>query len=205
MEGEREVVMATKAASRKSQLKGRLLTVADLAELPDELPSGPVQFELDNGRLVVLPAADETHAAAVSNLAAELLVQGVRRKHGKARCGGVGIILWRNPDRVVGADVIFIASASLPIQRSTEGYLETIPDLVVEVRSKTQTVKEILDKVADYLHAGVKIVWVADPKKQTVAVHRRGRKVQVFKQGDTLTAEEIIPGFRLAVADVFQI
>ena len=70
---------------------------------------------------------------------------------------------WRNPDRLVGADAVFIANSSLPIRESSEGYLETIPDLVVEVRSKNDTLPAVQRKVDDYLTAGVKVVWVVDP------------------------------------------
>jgi Uma2 family endonuclease len=190
--------------TKPQQRQQRLLTVADLAVLPDELPSGPVLWELDDGRLVVMPPPGDIHGAVESNLAADLKLCE-RQGLGKARCGEVGVILWRNPDRVVGADAVFIANRSLPIRRSTEGYLETIPDLVVEVRSKNETIKEVQDKVADYLRAGVRLVWVADPKKEIVTAYRPGRKPKVYKRSDTLTADDIIPGFQMLVADVFQL
>jgi len=182
----------------------RLFTVADLAALPSELPSGPVLWELDNGRLVAMPPPGDIHGAAESNLAAALKVQGEWKGLGKARSGEVGVILWRNPDRVVGADAVFVANASLPIRRSAEGYLETIPDLVVEVRSKNDTSPEVQRKVEDYLHAGVRLVWVADPQRGTVTAYRRDTPPQVFIEDDTLTAEDIIPGFALLVRDALQ-
>ncbi len=181
----------------------RLLTVADLAELPSDLPSGPVLYELDNGRLIVMAPPGDTHGAVESNLATQLKVQGEWRGLGKARCGDVAVILWRNPDRVVGADAAFIANSSLPIRVSKEGYLETIPDLVVEVRSKNDSLPEVERKVNDYLHAGVRVVWVADPAVQTVTAYRPGRPPQPFLADDTLTVEDVIPGFRLAVRDAF--
>jgi Uma2 family endonuclease len=181
----------------------RLLTAADLAVLPSELPSGPVLWELDNGRLVSMPPPGDTHGALESNLATQLKVQGEHRGLGKARSGDVGIVLWRFPDRVVGADAAFIASRSLPIQVSKEGYLETIPDLVVEVRSKNDTQPAVDRKVNDYLSAGVHVVWVADPEAQTVTAYRPGMAPQVFGPQDTLTVDDVIPGFNMPVRDVF--
>src|SRR5947208_9054838 len=81
----------------------RLLTAADLAALPDELPSGPANYELDDGRLVIMPAPGDVHAAVSSNITAHLKVQGEWAGHGKAR-DAVSVILRRNPDRVVGTD-----------------------------------------------------------------------------------------------------
>ncbi len=183
----------------------RLLTVADLAALPSELPSGPVVYELNNGRLVIMAPPGDIHGAVELNIGTELKVQGERRGLGKARSGDVGVILWREPDRVVGADAVFIAHGSLPIRLSKEGYLETIPDLAVEVRSKNDTWTEVMDKVNDYLKAGVRVVWVADPHKRIVTVFRPGQEPQELAETDTITVEDIIPGFRMAVRDIFQV
>lgn len=183
----------------------RLLTAADLSELPSELPSGTVRYELDDGRLVVMaPPADE-HGAVELRIAGALLYQGENQGHGKARCGEVGIVLRRNPDRVVGADAVFIANASLPLRLSPEGYLETIPDLVVEVVSKNDTRADMRRKVEDYLVAGVRLVWVADPSRRSVTVYRRGRAPEVLGEEREITAEEINPGFRLSFRDALNV
>jgi len=182
----------------------KLFTVADVAELPSELPSGTVLYELDNGRLLTMPPPGDVHGAVEGNLITALKIQGEQRGLGKARSGDVGVILWRNPDRLVGADALFIANGSLPIRHSPEGYLETIPDLVVEVRSKNDTLPAIQRKVDDYLTAGVKVVWVVDPAARTVTAHRRDVAPQVFLEDDTLTIEDVIPGFQLLVRDAVQ-
>src|SRR5713226_9077293 len=123
-------VVSTPTPSPSPSPPQRLLTVADLAVLPSELPSGTVLYELDNGRLIIMPPPGDIHGAVESKVTVELAIQGERRGHGKVRCGDVGVILWRDPDRVVGADAVFIANRSLPLRVSAEGYLETIPDLI---------------------------------------------------------------------------
>lgn len=183
----------------------RLLNAADLAALPAELPSGPVLYELDSGRLVIMPPPGYIHGAVESNLATALKTQGEQRGHGRACSGDVGIILWRSPDRVVGADAAFIANISLPVRQSPEGYLETIPHLVVEVRSKNDTQPYLDRKAQDYLTAGVRVVWVADPDARTVTEYRPNNPPVVFGDSDTLAVDDIIPGFRLPVRDAFQL
>ncbi len=183
----------------------RLLTAADLAQLPTELPSGAVLYELDDGRLIVRPPPGDAHGAIELGIAAALRYQGQNRGHGKARCGEVGILLWRNPDRVVGADAVFIASASLPLRLSPEGYLETIPDLVIEVVSKNDTRAYTRRKVEDYLAAGVRVVWVADPARHNVTVHRAGAGPEILGEDQELTLEGIIPGFRLSVREALEV
>jgi Uma2 family endonuclease len=186
---------------RRSQ---RLLTAADLAALPRQLPTGPVRYELDDGRLVVMAPTGDLHGAYESNIVTHLKVQGQWKGHGRVRCGENSVILRRDPDRVVGTDVCFFANRSLPILHSPEGYSETIPDLVVEVNSKNDTGPEVARKVADYLAAGVRLVWVADPDTRTVTAHRPGRAAETLAEDATLACEDIIPGFALPVAEVFR-
>jgi Uma2 family endonuclease len=180
----------------------RLLTAADLAALPDELPSGAVKYELDDGRLVVMPPPGDTHGAVSGNAFFRLKL-AEQAGHGKARTE-VGIVLRRNPDRVVGPDAVFVAAASLPLKLSPEGYLETIPDLVVEVRSKNDTLAELERKAGEYLAAGAKLVWVLDPIRGAAVVYQAGYPPRTLGPADELTADGIIPGFRLTVADALR-
>ncbi|MBA3480491.1 MAG: Uma2 family endonuclease [Pirellulales bacterium] len=183
----------------------RLFTAADLEAFPTELPSGmPIDYELDNGRLVFIMAPPgDMHGAAQSLIATELVLQGQKLGHGKARTE-VGIVLWRNPDRVVGADVAFIAKKSLPLKVAREGYLETIPELVVEIRSKNDSLAYMRRKVEHYLKAGVEVVWLADPAATTITIHSPGAEPIIRGAEDTLELPGLIPGFSLPVADVFR-
>jgi Uma2 family endonuclease len=195
--------MATAETEPLLQPAERLFTVADLEALPTELPSGPIDYELDNGRLVFMVPPGDIHGAVQVNIASQLKIQGDLKGHGKARTE-VGVVLWREPDRVVTPDVLFIAKISLPLRKSSEGYLETIPELVVEIRSKNDSLKYVQRKVRDYLKAGVKIVWIADPATRTVTTHTTAGEPAVFKEGDGLQLPDLIPGFAMAVSDVFQ-
>jgi Uma2 family endonuclease len=125
--------------------------------MPKELPSGAAKYELEDGRLVVMPPPGDIHGAASNKVSSYLFLRGELAGHGKAR-NEVGIILRRNPDRVVGPDACFIANSSLPLKYSSEGYLETIPDLIVKVRSKNDTLAELERKAGEYLAAGAKLV-----------------------------------------------
>ncbi len=180
----------------------KLFTAADLAVLPTHLPSGDIDYELDHGRLIILVPPGELHASVQTYIAAELMYQGQRKRHGRAFTE-VGIVLSRNPDTVLGADLAFVGKKSLPVRRSREGYLETIPDLVVEVRSKNDTKAELERKAEQYLSAGVKIVLVVDPEAQTVAEHRTGSEPRILRAPETLTLDEPIPDFRLDLAECF--
>jgi Uma2 family endonuclease len=180
----------------------KLLTVADVAALPRSLPSGDVRYELDDGRLIVMPPPGDIHGAVQSNVVTQLKIQGEFRGLGRARTE-VGLVLRMNPDRLTGPHAVFVTAALLPLKRSKEGYLETIPELVVEVRSPNDTGPEVQAKVDEYLAAGVRVVWIADPEDQTVTAHRANQAPHVFGPSDTLVVPDVIPGFQIPVADLF--
>ncbi|MGE0759278.1 MAG: Uma2 family endonuclease [Pirellulaceae bacterium] len=182
----------------------RLYTAADIAAMPSDLPSGPARYELDNGRLITTVPPGFLHGSIELRIGSALYTQGELKGHGKGSCGEAGIILWRNPDRVVGADVLFIAKSSLPIRRSPDGYLETIPDVVIEITSKNDTKDYVARKTADYLQAGVKQVCIVDPFTNTITVHAQGKQPVVLTNGDVWRLEPFIPGFKLAFDDIFK-
>lgn len=195
--------MVVSAGSSAFASGERLLTAADLAVLPFELPSGAVDYELDNGRLIIVVPPGNIHGAVQSNIVTQLKLQGEFRQLGKAR-SEVGIVLWRNPDRVVGADVAYIVASSLPIRETPEGYLETIPELIFEIRSKNDSRAAVQHKVEDYLKAGVKQVCVADAESQTITVHSPNQPSRAYAATDALEFPDLIPGFRMPVADAFR-
>jgi Uma2 family endonuclease len=180
---------------------GPVLTAADLARLPRTLVTTDVDYELHDGRLVIMAPPGDLHADQQARFAAYLFLRGQQHGHGAAR-GEVGILLRRNPDHLVGADAAFLSSEQLPPQISPEGYLLTVPSLIVEIRSKSNTQDELDTKVRDYLAAGAVLVWVADPESRTVIAHRPDQPPLVFTATDSLTADGVIPGFAVPVAEL---
>lgn len=181
----------------------RLFTAADLAVLPEQLPSGPVSFELHHGRLVPMSPPGATHGNLQIRIGSALANQGEQKGLGKAYTE-VGIVLEREPDHVVGADAAFIAKRSLPARVAPEGYLATIPELVVEIRSKNDRTSEVAEKIADYLRAGAHVVWVVDSDNENVTEHRPNVEPKVLTTADSLTCNDIISGFQLSLADLFR-
>ena len=111
--------------------------------------------------------------------------------------GRAGVVLRRSPDRVVGPPVSLIGRDEWPPKVSPEDFLETIPKLVVEIRSKNDAMPEVESKVGEYLAAGVVEVWALDPDGQTIPKHATGG-VQVLGASEELTAD-LLPGFSVPV------
>jgi Uma2 family endonuclease len=195
--------MGTFAAAKPVPSATRLFTAADVAVMPETLPSGSVSYELHHGSLVPMSPPGAIHGNLQSRIATELTIQGERLGHGKAFTD-VGVVLARKPDHVRGPDVAFVMKASLPEKISPEGFLESIPELIVEIKSKNDTASEIAEKVDDYLGAGAKLVWVCDDANDMFTEHRRGNPARNHGKDDILTCDDIIPGFRLSLAELFR-
>ena len=114
-----------------------------------------------------------------------------------------GVWLGSEPDTVLGPDLAYFSRETLPLDASVLGYAEVVPELVVEVVSPNDTLREIAGKAGMWLNAGVQLVWVLWPETQTIEVHRPNQPVTTLREADTLTAEDILPQFSVPVADIF--
>jgi Uma2 family endonuclease len=125
-----------------------------------------------------------------------------------------GYVLQRNLGRVTGADggyrvgaeryipdVAYISKARQPVQPD-DAYNPLPPDIAVEVVSPSNTDEDIRIKVMNYIAVGT-VVWVIDPDRQRVEVYRPGQAVTVLGAGATLDGGDALPGFTLALADLF--
>lgn len=107
------------------------------------------------------------------------------------------------PDKVRRPDVSFIAKGRLTGERVPTGHLRIAPDLVVEVISPNDLAYEVDQKVLEYLDAGVRLVWVINPEARTVRIHRADGTTDWFKEPGELLGDDVLPGFRCLVADLF--
>lgn len=77
------------------------------------------------------------------------------------------------------------------------------PDFVVELRSETDSLKTIQAKMQEYIENGARLGWLIDPKTQQVELYRLGREVEIVKNPETLSGEDVLPGFMLNLNPIF--
>jgi len=177
----------------------RLITGEELARMPEIGRS-----ELVEGRIVRMSPTGFKHGGAELEFGVVLREFVKRRRLGKVLVGEVGVYTRRSPDTVRGADVLFISNERYARASKDKAFLDVAPELVVEVLSPDDRPGEVARKVAEYLEAGVLLVWLADPSLRSVRVHRPGREVEELKAGGTLTGEDVLPGFETPVAALFE-
>lgn len=110
-----------------------------------------------------------------------------------------------NPGLIRIPDVSFVSWRHFSQRRvPATPMLDLAPDLAVEVLSPSNTTKEMERKLRDYFEAGVSLVWYIDPPSRTVRVYRAPEEVRVLDESGTLDGFEILPGFSLSVARLFE-
>src|SRR6266516_967223 len=176
-----------------------VLTAADVERM--SLPGK--QIELVRGQLVVREPPGTWHGAIAAKLAYHLSDFANRQGLGLVFAQDTGFKIASDPDTVRAPDVAFVgrARAGLIAKR---GYAELAPDLLAEILSPDDRPAEVLAKVADWLAAGTKLVWVVDPERLEVRVYRGDGSLSVLHESDALDGEEVLPGFRSPVRDVFE-
>lgn len=106
-------------------------------------------------------------------------------------------------DQVRKPDVSFILQSRLPDGLVPRGMCKFRPDLAVEVVSPNDGYEEVEEKLADYFDAGIPLIWIVTPKTRTVLVYQADGTVRRLRDIDDLTAEPLLPGFRVRIAELF--
>ncbi|MFN4195611.1 MAG: Uma2 family endonuclease [Thermosynechococcus sp.] len=168
------------------------------------LPNDGHRYEIVNGELIDMGSAGALHGYVCSLLLAALANYVVPNK--------LGIILdssttfkMKNGNRR-SPDISFFAKERLTgLTELPTGFLEGAPDLAAEVLSPANTLEEIHDKLVEYFENGTRLAWIIHPSEHYVLVYRSAQEPdRLLKSVDSFDGEEVVPGFTLPVADLFQ-
>ena len=173
-----------------------LLEPTALAVPPDHL------YELIDGVYVEKKVgADEIWTANVLHACIALYL----REHRIGR-GAVEMIFQMEPqtNRLRRPDYAFVSAERFPLEQRKLGTVwKVVPDLVAEVISPNDTYHEVFEKVEEYFRVGVRLVWLISHQMATVQVYASPMNVRVLKGNDTLDGGEVLPGFQLALNELF--
>lgn len=168
-----------------------------------KLPRGQFRYELVNGELRQMSPAGQNHGKIAARLTIALGRHVEENDLGEVFAAETGFKLREKPDTVRGPDVGFVARARAEKVGESKGYFPGAPDLAVEVLSPDDTVREVEEKVAEWLEYGTRLVWVVSPKLHAVTVYRSLTDIQTLTENDTLDGEVVIPGFSYSVSKLF--
>lgn len=178
-------------------------TAADL----ERLSAQGWRVELWEGQLVRMSPTGDLHGRVTRRLDRALDRYITPRGLGELWPAEAGFDLTRPGEErqtVLAADIAFVRAARVP--PPTEGYVPVVPDLVVETASPTQSRTDMGGKARQWLERGVPLVWVVWPARRRVDEWRPGlTTARTMDPDDTLDGQEILPGFHLPVAELFEL
>jgi Uma2 family endonuclease len=171
------------------------------------LPDDGVERMLIHGVLWEKPRIwrDRKHGRATARVAHHLedWLDTCPEPRGEVVCGEAGFNLTHDPDSGVGIDVAYVSAELSAATPESMTFFDGPPVLAVEILSPSDKQEEIDAKVELYLESGVLMVWVMNPRFRTIIVHRPGFEPTFFNASQDLTAEAVLRGFRVRVADLF--
>lgn len=159
--------------------------------------------ELVKGEIVQGMPRKHAHGFIESAIAAHLFNYLHGHKIGRVISGGVGVYTQSNPDTIRAIDIAFISNERYQ-QVQSNRFLDVAPELVVEIMSLANSQSKLHEKLAEYFAIAVKSVWIVDPQLAQVHVYRNMNDMTVLTREDTVTGGDILPGFTLALADIFE-
>ena len=175
-----------------------LLTADDLLRLYSQ----GVRGELIRGVLRETMPTGEEHCETAANTVIILGGFVKPRRLGRIITSDAGALMERDPDTVREPDAAFISYRQSPRWVRNTRYAQVAPELVVEIRSPSDSAADLVEKALTWLARGVLMVWIINPDTRTVDVYRAGAPVATLAGGDALDGGDALPGFTCAVSDI---
>ncbi len=183
-----------------ASVSDKLLTIDEYAKLPYlGYPN-----ELVRGKIVRMNPPQSRHGQVCSRADRILGNFADEYKLGHVLSNDAGIITQRDPDTIRGGDVAFYSYDRVPKGPIGEGYLDALPNIVIEVNSPSDKWPDVLAKVAEYLKAGVGVVCILDPKGSTAQLYRIDGDVEILDVTQTLRLPELSDSFAEPVSRFFE-
>ncbi len=185
-------------------LERQYLKVEEFLALIEQPEYADRRVELIEGEIVEMPHPSPLHAAILARLSAAITVHAHQQGLGLVLVGDAPFILERSlagRDTLRGIDIAFVAADRLPPSLPTKPF-SIAPDLAVEIIFPSNFAADIEKKIQQLLRAGTRLIWIVYPELRCVIVHRASGSV-TLSDSDMLSGGDALPGFTLAVADIF--
>ena len=179
--------------------KTQLVTAEELLDMPDD----GFEYELVRGELRKMAPAGSRHSVSGIDFATSLNIHVKANNLGRVFGADGGFLLARDPDTVRAPDVAFVRRERVEAIGIVSGYWPGPPDLAVEIISPNDRYTEVYEKVDEWLAAGTRMVVVVNPRNRTATVRVAGMNPVILNVGDTLDGGDVVPGWRMPVADIF--
>ncbi|MGG6266745.1 Uma2 family endonuclease [Leptolyngbya sp. AN03gr2] len=173
------------------------LTAKHLEEFQAQYPD--YRMELVNGEIIVSSPLGYQAAEVAVEIAIQLGNWIKSRKLGRVTGSNAGFLL--NNSNIRAPSAAFVQAWRL--RRSPQSFAELAPDLTIEVKSPTDSITKLRDKIDEFLELGTRVGILINPEKEWVEIRRSGQAPIVLQNGDIITVPDLLPGWEVKVEDLW--
>ncbi|MDJ1181589.1 Uma2 family endonuclease [Roseofilum casamattae] len=177
------------------------MTIEDLEKLQTHFTNAHLDYNLElvDGKIIVMGLSDYVSEVIIARLIFFLQNWVMPRSLGYVTGSSAG---FRLPDgNLRGPDVAFVPAAKMA--QAPRSFAEIVPDLTIEVRSASDNIRPLEEKLNRFLELGSQVGILVDPKHLTVTIYRPDREPIVLRDNDILAIPELLPGWELEIAEIW--
>jgi len=149
------------------------------------------------GELIVMSPAGSDSGRRNLDVAATLWIWNRSTGLGKAFDSSAGFTLPNGSIRAPDASWIALDRWNALTPDQQKGFAPICPDFVIELRSASDRLREVQQKMREYRSQGARLGWLIDPLRRSVTIYRPGRTAETLKAPASLSGEDLLPGFVL--------
>ncbi len=176
------------------------VTHEEFEKLCQDNPDRSLELTASGELIVMAPAGWESSERNLS-LGTDVEIWNRQTKIGRAFDSSGGFTLPSGAVR--SPDVTWIEKSKLLDVPAGVKFPQVIPDFVIELRSDTDRMPKLREKMEEYRVAGVQLGLLINPQNQQVEIYRPGQEPSVLESPTTIDCSEVMPGFILNMSEIW--
>jgi Uma2 family endonuclease len=156
-----------------------------------------------DGDLIIMPPTGAETGDKNSELNMQLRIWTKKDKKGKTFDSSTEFELPSGAKKSPDASWILKERYFALTQEERESFPPICPDFVAELRSRTDRLKPLQEKMAEYIENGVRLGWLIDPYQKQVHIYRKNGEIEILENPKTVSGEDVLEGFELDLEEIF--
>jgi Uma2 family endonuclease len=155
-----------------------------------------------DGELIIMPPTGGETGRRNFNLVVDIGIWNRQTQLGEAFDSSTGYDFRSLGGGTPSPDVSWISKSRLE-GVDISGFIPVVPDFVIELRSKSDALKDVREKMEEYRRLGVRLGWLINPQQRQVEIYRPEKDMEILEEPSTLNGEDVLPGFVLDLSSIF--
>jgi Uma2 family endonuclease len=152
------------------------------------------------GELIIVSPVGGESGEREANLIADLIFWNRGTQLGKVFSSSTVFKLSGGGDRSPDAAWVSLERWNVLSPEQQRKFPPICPDFVIELRSESDRLKPLQEKMQEYLNSGLRLGWLINPQDQTVEIYRAGQTVETISFPTMMSGEAVLPGFTLEIS-----